>query len=118
PASQVGAAALAAAQTQLGKPYSYGATGMATFDCSGLTGYAYRQAGVNLPRTSQEQANAGTRIGRSELKPGDLVLFFGDLHHIGLYAGNNMVLHAPRTGTVVRYESMDNMPFQFGVRIG
>ncbi|MFF4184036.1 NlpC/P60 family protein [Streptomyces sp. NPDC001691] len=118
PASQVGAAALAAAQTQLGKPYSYGATGMATFDCSGLTGYAYGQAGVNLPRTSQEQANAGTRIGRSELKPGDLVLFFGDLHHIGLYAGNNMVLHAPRTGTVVRYESMDNMPFQFGVRIG
>ncbi|MFK0181714.1 NlpC/P60 family protein, partial [Streptomyces xanthochromogenes] len=56
-------------------------------------------------------------IGRSELKPGDLVLFFGDLHHIGLYAGNNMVLYAPRTGTVVRYESMDNMPFQFGVRI-
>uniref|UniRef100_A0AAU2VAG3 NlpC/P60 family protein n=1 Tax=Streptomyces sp. NBC_00003 TaxID=2903608 RepID=A0AAU2VAG3_9ACTN len=118
PASQVGAAALSAAQSQLGKPYSYGATGMATFDCSGLTGYAYRQAGVSLPRVSQEQANAGTRIGRGELKPGDLVLFYGDLHHIGLYAGNNMVLHAPRTGTVVRYESMDNMPFQFGVRIG
>ncbi|GGT94830.1 C40 family peptidase [Streptomyces violascens] len=118
PASGVGGAALAAAQTQLGKPYSYGATGMATFDCSGLTGYAYGQAGVHLPRTSQEQANAGTRIGRGDLKPGDLVLFFGDLHHIGLYAGNGMVLHAPRTGTVVRYESMDNMPFQFGVRIG
>ncbi|MFF3976415.1 NlpC/P60 family protein [Streptomyces sp. NPDC001828] len=118
PASQVGAAALSAAQTQLGKPYGWSKTGMAAFDCSGLTGYAYRQAGVNLPRTSQEQANAGTRVGRGELKPGDLVLFFGDLHHIGLYAGNNMVLHAPRTGTVVRYESMDNMPFQFGVRIG
>ncbi|MEU9100883.1 NlpC/P60 family protein [Streptomyces sp. NPDC048361] len=118
PASGVGAAALAAAQTQLGKPYSYGKTGMASFDCSGLTGYAYAQAGVQLPRTSQEQATRGTRIGRSELKPGDLVLFFGDLHHIGLYAGNNMVLHAPHTGAVVRYESMDNMPFQFGVRIG
>ncbi|MEU9193379.1 NlpC/P60 family protein [Streptomyces hundungensis] len=118
PASGVGAAALAAAQTQLGKPYSYGATGMATFDCSGLTGYAYGQAGVHLPRTSQEQATRGTRIGRGDLKPGDLVLFFGDLHHIGLYAGNNTVLHAPHTGAVVRYESMDNMPFQFGVRIG
>ncbi|MCT9088087.1 NlpC/P60 family protein [Streptomyces sp. ASQP_92] len=118
PASGVGAAALAAAQTQLGKPYSYGATGMATFDCSGLTGYAYAQAGVHLPRTSQEQATRGTRIGRGDLKPGDLVLFFGDLHHIGLYAGNNTVLHAPHTGAVVRYESMDNMPFQFGVRIG
>ncbi|MFD7017678.1 NlpC/P60 family protein [Streptomyces sp. NPDC059161] len=118
PASQVGATALRAAETQLGKPYSYGKTGMASWDCSGLTGYAYAQAGVNLPRTSQEQATMGTRIGRSELKPGDLVLFFDDLHHIALYAGNNMVLHAPRTGTVVRYESMDNMPFQFGVRIG
>ncbi|MFE9400970.1 NlpC/P60 family protein [Streptomyces sp. NPDC006530] len=118
PASGVGAAALAAAQGQLGKPYSYGTTGMATFDCSGLTGYAYAQAGVHLPRTSQEQATRGTRIGRGDLKPGDLVLFFGDLHHIGLYAGNNTVLHAPHSGAVVRYESMDNMPFQFGVRIG
>ena len=118
PASQVGAAALAAAKTQLGKPYIYGTTGMASWDCSGLTGYAYAQAGVHLPRTSQEQATRGTRIGRGDLKPGDLVLFFGDLHHIGLYAGNNMVLHAPHSGAVVRYESMNNMPFQFGVRIG
>ncbi|MER0445170.1 NlpC/P60 family protein [Streptomyces sp. Edi4] len=118
PASGVGAAALEAAKTQLGKPYFYGATGMASWDCSGLTGYAYAQAGVHLPRTSQEQATRGTRIGRGDLKPGDLVLFFGDLHHIGLYAGNNMVLHAPHSGAVVRYESMNNMPFQFGVRIG
>ncbi|MFI6683639.1 NlpC/P60 family protein [Streptomyces sp. NPDC050485] len=118
PASQVGAAALQAAESQIGKPYGWGMTGMASFDCSGLTGYAYGQAGVQLPRTSQEQATAGTQIGRSELKPGDLVLFFGDLHHIGLYAGNNTVLHAPKPGAYVRYESMDNMPFQFGVRIG
>ncbi|MER5444431.1 NlpC/P60 family protein [Streptomyces sp. NPDC002764] len=111
-------AAFHAAQTQIGKPYSYGATGTASYDCSGLTSWAYAQAGVTIPRTSQEQANAGTRIySQSQLKVGDLVLFYGDLHHVGLYAGNGMVLHAPRTGTNVRYEAMGNMPFQFGVRI-
>ncbi|MET8554599.1 NlpC/P60 family protein [Streptomyces sp. NPDC004959] len=111
-------AAFSAAQTQLGKPYVYGATGPSSYDCSGLTSWAYKQAGVSLPRTSQAQANAGTRIySQSQLQVGDLVLFYGDLHHIGLYAGNGQVLHAPRTGTVVRYESIGNMPFQFGVRV-
>ncbi|MGW1749830.1 NlpC/P60 family protein [Streptomyces sp. NPDC002092] len=111
-------AAFDAAKTQLGKPYVYGATGTASYDCSGLTSWAYGQAGVSIPRTSQAQANAGTRIySESQLQVGDLVLFYGDLHHVGLYAGNGMVLHAPRTGTVVRYESISDMPFQFGVRI-
>ncbi|MER8011704.1 MULTISPECIES: C40 family peptidase [unclassified Streptomyces] len=111
-------AAFHAAQTQIGKPYSYGATGTAAYDCSGLTSWAYAQAGVTIPRTSQEQANAGTRIySQSQLKVGDLVIFYSDQHHVGLYAGNGMVLHAPRTGTNVRYESIGNMPFQFGVRI-
>jgi cell wall-associated NlpC family hydrolase len=111
-------AAFQAAQTQIGKPYVYGATGTASYDCSGLTSWAYAQAGVGLPRTSQEQANAGTRIySQSQLKVGDLVIFYGDLHHVGLYAGNGQVLHAPRSGTVVRYESINNMPFQFGVRV-
>ncbi|MGW3093893.1 NlpC/P60 family protein [Streptomyces sp. NPDC001102] len=111
-------AAFHAAQTQIGKPYSYGATGTAAYDCSGLTSWAYAQAGVTIPRTSQEQANAGTRIfSQSQLQVGDLVIFYSDQHHVGLYAGNGMVLHAPRTGTNVRYESIGNMPFQFGVRI-
>ncbi|MFD3455993.1 NlpC/P60 family protein [Streptomyces sp. NPDC058691] len=117
PASGRAAAALAAAQSKLGSPYVYGATGPSSFDCSGLTSWAYAQAGVGIPRTSQAQAGAGTRLSMSQLMPGDLVLFYGDLHHVGLYAGNGMVLHAPRTGTVVRYESINNMPFQFGVRI-
>ncbi|MEU6440911.1 NlpC/P60 family protein [Streptomyces sp. NPDC047046] len=116
--SGMSGAAFSAAQTQLGKPYVFGATGPSSYDCSGLTSWAYRQAGVSLPRTSQAQANAGTRIySQSQLQVGDLVLFYGDLHHIGLYAGNGQVLHAPRTGTVVRYESIGNMPFQFGVRV-
>ncbi|MDX3093618.1 NlpC/P60 family protein [Streptomyces sp. ME01-24h] len=117
PASSLAAAALAAAKTKLGSPYVYGATGPSSFDCSGLTSWAYAQAGAGIPRTSQSQANAGTRLSMSQLKPGDLVLFYGDLHHVGLYAGNGQVLHAPRTGTVVRFESINNMPFQFGVRI-
>ncbi|MFF9480237.1 NlpC/P60 family protein [Streptomyces sp. NPDC014733] len=117
PASQRGAAALAAAQSKIGSPYVWGATGPSSFDCSGLTSWAYQQAGQSLPRTSQAQASAGTRIGMSELKPGDLVLFYGDLHHIGLYAGNNTVLHAPKPGAAVRYESINNMPFQYGVRV-
>ncbi|MET9253008.1 NlpC/P60 family protein [Streptomyces sp. NPDC003717] len=113
-------AAFAAAQGRIGSPYVYGATGPSSFDCSGLTSWAYAQAGVGIPRTSQAQANAGQRIySTSDLQVGDLVFFFGDLHHVGLYAGNGQVLHAPRTGTVVRYESMGTMggPFMFGVRV-
>ncbi|MFA7753094.1 NlpC/P60 family protein [Streptomyces sp. NRRL B-2790] len=113
------AAAFSAAQSQIGKPYVYGATGPSSFDCSGLTSWAYAQAGVSIPRTSEAQSGIGTRLTRSQLQVGDLVFFFNDLHHVGLYAGNGQILHAPRTGTVVRYESMDTIggPFMFGVRV-
>ncbi|WP_434588652.1 NlpC/P60 family protein [Streptomyces sp. A5-4] len=117
PASQRGAAALSAAATQQGKPYVSGATGPNSYDCSGLTQWAYAQAGVSITRTTFTQHADGTKIGKSELKPGDLV-FFNNLAHVGLYAGNNQILHAPKPGAVVRYESMDYMgTFQFGVRI-
>jgi cell wall-associated NlpC family hydrolase len=118
PASQFASAALSAAQSKIGSPYVWGATGPSSFDCSGLTSWAYAQAGVSIPRTSQAQANAGPHVSRGNLKPGDLVLFYGDLHHIGLYAGNGMILHAPHSGATVRYESINNMPFMFGVRVG
>ncbi|MDO0932502.1 NlpC/P60 family protein [Streptomyces sp. DG2A-72] len=118
PASGRAMAAFQAAQSKIGSPYVYGASGPSSFDCSGLTSWAFAQAGVSIPRTSQAQANAGTRIySQSDLKVGDLVIFYGDLHHVAFYAGNGQVLHAPRTGSVVRYESINNMPFQFGVRI-
>jgi cell wall-associated NlpC family hydrolase len=111
-------AAFSAAQSVIGSPYVYGASGPSSFDCSGLTSWAYAQAGVSIPRTSEAQANAGTRIySQSQLQVGDLVLFYGDLHHVGLYAGNGQVLHAPHTGASVRYESLSDMPFEFGVRI-
>jgi cell wall-associated NlpC family hydrolase len=116
PASARGAEALRAASTQQGKPYVSGGTGPSSFDCSGLTQWAYAQAGVQLTRTTYTQINDGDRIGRSALKPGDLV-FFNNTSHVGLYAGNNQILHAPKPGAVVRYESMDYMgTFQFGVR--
>ncbi|MER7701109.1 MULTISPECIES: NlpC/P60 family protein [unclassified Streptomyces] len=117
PASGRGAAALAAAATQIGKAYVSGGTGPNSYDCSGLTQWAFAQAGVSISRTTFTQHNDGTKIGRSQLKPGDLV-FFNNLAHVGFYAGNNQILHAPKPGTVVRYESMDYMgTFQFGVRI-
>ncbi|MHA4813385.1 C40 family peptidase [Streptomyces aculeolatus] len=118
PGSSHGAAALSAAQSKLGAPYVYGATGPSSFDCSGLTGWAFSQAGVSLPRISQDQANVGTRISSvSALQPGDLVFFYSDLHHVGIYAGNGQIIHAPKPGAVVRYEAVGNMPFMWGARV-
>ncbi len=98
PASASGraGAAFSAAQSKLGTPYVYGATGPSSFDCSGLTSWAYAQAGVSIPRTSEAQSGIGTRITSvNDLQVGDLVFFFNDLHHVGLYAGNGQVIHAP-----------------------
>lgn len=117
PAPGRASSAYGAAQSKVGTPYVWGATGPNSFDCSGLTSWAFQQAGVSIPRTSEAQANIGTRISRDQLAPGDLVFFYGDLHHVGFYAGNGQVLHAPKPGANVRYESVNNMPFQFGVRV-
>ncbi|WP_326697094.1 NlpC/P60 family protein [Streptomyces sp. NBC_01754] len=117
PASGRGASALAAAATQIGKPYASGQSGPYSYDCSGLTQWAFAQAGVQISRVTYTQANDGTRIGRSALQPGDLV-FFSNTTHVGIYAGNNQVLHAPYPGKNVRYEAMEYLgSFQFGVRI-
>jgi cell wall-associated NlpC family hydrolase/transcription elongation GreA/GreB family factor len=116
-ASGRAAAAFAAAQRVIGSPYVYGATGPSSFDCSGLTQWAYGQAGVSITRTTYTQADEGTRIGMSQLAPGDLV-FFNGLAHVGLYAGNGQVLHAPHPGVGVRFESMSTIGgFMYGVRI-
>ncbi|MFF4378948.1 NlpC/P60 family protein [Kitasatospora sp. NPDC092039] len=119
PGSSRGAAALAAAASKVGSPYVWGATGPSSFDCSGLMVWAFNQADVSLPRTSQAQASAGTRIGTdlSQAQPGDLLIFYSDAHHVGIYAGNGQVLHAPRTGTNVRYEAVTNMPLTGIVRV-
>ncbi|MGW2541118.1 NlpC/P60 family protein [Kitasatospora sp. NPDC001574] len=112
------AEALKFAYAQLGKPYVWGATGPSGFDCSGLTGAAWKAAGVSLPRVSQAQWNAGRRIARADLQPGDLVYFYSDLHHVGIYIGDGKMIHAPRTGKNVEILPIDSMdgPVMGGTR--
>ncbi|MBO1417483.1 C40 family peptidase, partial [Streptomyces sp. FH025] len=118
PATGRAADAVKFAYAQLGKPYVWGATGPGSFDCSGLTGAAWKAAGVSLPRVSQDQWNAGQRISRADLQPGDLVFFYSDLHHVGIYIGDGKMIHAPRTGKNVEILPIDSMdgPFMGGTR--
>ncbi len=110
PASPLAKAALAFAQQQLGKPYLWGATGPASFDCSGLTGAAYAAAGLTLPRTSREQWYSGPHVALGQLEPGDLLFWAHDvndpstIHHVALYAGNDLMVAAPHSGDVVRVQ--------------
>jgi cell wall-associated NlpC family hydrolase len=115
PASGRAAAALQFAYAQIGKPYEWGATGPGSFDCSGLTGAAWRAGGVSLPRVSQDQWNAGQHVAKSDLQPGDLV-FFSNLQHVGIYIGGGKMIHAPRTGKNVEILPIDYMPYVGAVR--
>ncbi|WP_461027195.1 C40 family peptidase [Streptomyces sparsus] len=116
PASARAATAIAYARTALGKPYVWGATGPNAYDCSGLTQAAWRAAGVALPRTTYTQVNAGRRVSRSQLAPGDLVFFYSGLSHVGLYIGGGQMIHAPRPGAPVRIAPLTEMPFNTAVR--
>ncbi|MEU7060518.1 NlpC/P60 family protein [Streptomyces sp. NPDC046197] len=116
-ASARAAAAVAAARSALGRPYVWGASGPAGFDCSGLMQWAYAQAGVHLPRTSQEQRYAGRRIPLSQARPGDLVVYRSDAGHVGMYMGNGRVIHAPYPGAPVRYDRVDMMPISSVTRV-
>ncbi|MDW8809553.1 NlpC/P60 family protein [Streptomyces scabiei] len=100
------AKAIALARAQIGKPYVWGATGPGSYDCSGLTQAAWKAAGVDLPRTTHDQAAAGTTVPFADARPGDLVFFYDTIGHVGLYIGNGMMIHAPKPGTYVREESV------------
>lgn len=110
--SPSGLAALAFARAQLGKPYVWGATGPATYDCSGLTGAAWAAAGVRLPRTASEQWYAGPHVSLGDLQPGDLLFWATDpadpasIHHVALYAGGGLMVAAPHTGDVVKLQAV------------
>ncbi|MEU4271414.1 NlpC/P60 family protein [Streptomyces sp. NPDC026092] len=108
--------ALAFARAQIGKPYVWGATGPSSYDCSGLTQAAWKAAGVDLPRTTWDQVEVGTRIATDDLLPGDLVFFYDDISHVGLYIGGGKMIHAPKPGANVREESIYYMPIYGSVR--
>ncbi|MFC4057283.1 C40 family peptidase [Planomonospora corallina] len=105
------------ALTQQLKPYVWGAEGPSGFDCSGLVMWAYQKVGISLPHYTGNQWTAGTRISREEMRPGDLVFFYNDLHHVGIYIGGGLMVHAPRTGDVVRIAPIAGRPFAGAVRI-
>lgn len=111
------AAAVSYAYDALGSPYVWGATGPDAFDCSGLTQAAYRAAGVSLPRTTYGQIDAGRRVSRTELQPGDLVFFYSGISHVGLYVGDGQMIHAPRPSAPVRLAPIDQMPFAGATRV-
>ncbi|WP_037626801.1 NlpC/P60 family protein [Streptomyces aureus] len=104
--SSKAAQALAFARAQIGKPYVWGATGPDSYDCSGLTQAAWKAAGVSLPRVTYDQVNAGTTVSLADARPGDLVFFYDDISHVGLYIGDGMMIHAPKPGAYVREESI------------
>jgi cell wall-associated NlpC family hydrolase len=106
-----GICALNFAKAQLGDPYQYASDGPNSYDCSGLTSASWKAAGVTLPRTSSAQYGVGRSVSRSELALGDLVFFYSPISHVGLYAGNGMIIHSPKPGGVVEYMKMSYMPY-------
>lgn len=102
--------AIRVACAQIGKPYVFGSTGPNSFDCSGLTQYAYRAAGISLTHFTGAQWNEGRAIPRNEARPGDLVFFRSDLSHVGIYLGNDKMVHAARAGVPVNVSSINTMP--------
>jgi cell wall-associated NlpC family hydrolase len=103
------AVAYAYAQARARAPYVYGAEGPSSFDCSGLTKAAWRQAGILLPHNAAQQWSATAHVQRGSLQPGDLVFYRG-LGHVAIYVGSNKVIHAPQPGDVVQVASVDMMP--------
>ena len=106
PSGDVGAV-LEAALEQVGTPYEWGGSGPGGFDCSGLTSFAYRAAGVSLPHSSRAQSRMGVAVSRGELMPGDLVFFGDPVYHVGIYVGNGKMVHARTLGVPVAVTSVD-----------
>jgi cell wall-associated NlpC family hydrolase len=117
PVEYVGGAAgkaIQAACSQIGKPYVFATPASfdrpaPSYDCSGLTGFAWKAAGFTLTHASREQYAATRRISRAELRPGDLAFFYADRHHVAIYAGGGWVVTAPHTGDYVRMKQIDDM---------
>ncbi len=115
--SSLGAKALDAALTRRGDPYVWGAAGPSEFDCSGLVMWAYEQEGVQLDHFTGDQWNEGEHISRSQLEPGDLVFFYADISHVGMYLGDGLMVDAPDFGQDVMVQKIDWSVYVGAVRI-
>ncbi|MFE0604553.1 NlpC/P60 family protein [Streptomyces sp. NPDC058892] len=115
-ATEAGKLAVQFATAQIGKPYKWGAVGPDSFDCSGLTSQAWRAAGRGIPRTSQEQLRLLPKIALKDMRPGDLIIYFDDASHVGMYVGDGAMVHAPRPGRNVTMAGAGSMPIKAVVR--
>jgi cell wall-associated NlpC family hydrolase len=112
-ANTIGAQALRWALSRRGDPYVWGAAGPSSFDCSGLVLWAYAKVGISLPHFTGDQWDMGVHVGRNQLEPGDLVFFYPDIGHVGLYIGNNLMVDAPDFG-----EDVQVQPVMWNVYVG
>ncbi|MFJ4548743.1 NlpC/P60 family protein [Streptomyces sp. NPDC088817] len=115
-ASASGRKAVEFATAQLGKPYEWGAVGPRTYDCSGLTSRAWAAAGHPVPRTSQQQWHQLEHVDIKDMRPGDLIIYFDDASHVGMYVGDGTIVHAPRPGRTVTLAGAGSMPILGVVR--
>ncbi|GGT01361.1 MULTISPECIES: NlpC/P60 family protein [Streptomyces] len=115
-ATESGRKAVQFATAQIGKPYQWGAVGPASFDCSGLTSQAWRAAGKGIPRTSQEQLRLLPKVALKDMRPGDLIIYFDDASHVGMYVGDGAMVHAPRPGRNITLAGAGSMPIKAVVR--
>jgi cell wall-associated NlpC family hydrolase len=95
----------------VGDRYVWGATGPSSWDCSGLTMKAYRVAGISIPHSSSSQYYSYRHISKSQLQPGDLVFFYSPIHHVGIYIGGGMIVHAANPRSGVKVASLNSMPY-------
>ncbi|MFE1315462.1 NlpC/P60 family protein [Streptomyces sp. NPDC058755] len=116
PSSAEGERAVRYAMDQIGKPYQWGAAGPKSYDCSGLTSQAWDHAGTPIPRTSQEQWDRLKRIPLTDLRPGDLVIYFPEATHVAMYVGDGKVVQAPRPGEKIRISPLASNPVLGAVR--
>ncbi|MFB6770420.1 NlpC/P60 family protein [Streptomyces sp. NPDC056337] len=115
-ATERGRKAVEYATAQIGKPYQWGAEGPKSYDCSGLTSQAWIAAGRTIPRTSQEQWRQLTRVDVEDMRPGDLIIYFDDASHVGMYVGDGSMVHAPRPGRSITIAGAGTMPILGVVR--
>ncbi|MDH6195044.1 cell wall-associated NlpC family hydrolase [Mycobacterium frederiksbergense] len=99
-----------AALSRIGSPYSWGAAGPSSFDCSGLVMWAFQHAGISLPHSSQALARGGQPVSADSMQPGDVVTYYSDASHVGIYIGDGMMVHASTYGTPVRVAPVNNAP--------